>query len=147
MFANAGHRPAMEQRIRLAADSDGRLTALVHDVISATARFEEFAEQSAVVSRSFYAATTRRTTHRLVRVDTNRGEWMRAPGEASGLLALECAMDEMAEQLRLDPIEFRIRNEPDRDPETGVPFCARGRNASAGRSDRRHPVRAARDAS
>lgn len=125
MFANAGHRPAMEQRIRLAADSDGRLTALVHDVISATARFEEFAEQSAVVSRSFYAATTRRTTHRLVRVDTNRGEWMRAPGEASGLLALECAMDEMAEQLRLDPIEFRIRNEPDRDPETGVPFSSR----------------------
>jgi len=125
MFANAGHRPAMEQRIRLAADADGRLTALVHDVIAATSRVEEFAEQSAVVSRSFYASATRRTTHRLVRVDTNRGEWMRAPGEASGLLALECAMDEMAEKLKLDPIAFRIRNEPDRDPETGVPFSSR----------------------
>jgi xanthine dehydrogenase YagR molybdenum-binding subunit len=125
MFANAGHRPAMEQRIRLAANTDGRLTALVHDVIAATSRFEEFAEQSAVVSRSFYASDTRRTTHRLVRVDTNRGEWMRAPGEASGLLALECAMDEMAERLKLDPIDFRVRNEPDRDPETGVPFSSR----------------------
>ncbi|WP_398479044.1 molybdopterin cofactor-binding domain-containing protein [Tardiphaga sp.] len=125
MFANAGHRPAMEQRIRLAADGDGRLTALVHDVTAATSRFEEFAEQSGVVSRSFYASATRRTTHRLVRVDTNRGEWMRAPGEASGLLALECAMDEMAERLTLDPIEFRIRNEPERDPETGAPFSSR----------------------
>ncbi len=125
MFANAGHRPAMAQRIRLAADGDGKLTALVHDVIAATSRFEEFAEQSAVVSRSFYASQTRRTTHRLVRVDTNRGEWMRAPGEASGLLALECAMDEMAEKLKLDPIDFRIRNEPDRDPETGAPFSSR----------------------
>lgn len=125
MFANAGHRPAMEQRVRLAADGDGRLTALVHDVTAATSHIEEFAEQSAVVSRSFYAAPARRTTHRLVRVDTNRGEWMRAPGEASGLLALECAMDEMAEKLKLDPIEFRIRNEPDRDPETGMPFSSR----------------------
>ncbi len=125
MFANAGHRPATEQRIRLAADGEGKLTALVHDVIAATARFEEFAEQSAVVSRSFYGSATRRTTHRLVRVDTNRGEWMRAPGEASGLLALECAMDEMAEKLKLDPIEFRVRNEPDRDPETGAPFSSR----------------------
>lgn len=125
MFANAGHRPAMEQRIRLAADGDGRLTALVHDVTAATSHIEEFAEQSAVVSRSFYAAPARRTTHRLVRIDTNRGEWMRAPGEASGLLALECAMDEMAEKLKLDPIEFRTRNEPDRDPETGMPFSSR----------------------
>lgn len=125
MFANAGHRPTMEQRVRLAADADGRLTALVHDITASTSRFEEFAEQSGVVSRSFYASATRRTTHRLVRVDTNRGEWMRAPGEASGLFALECAMDEIAEKVGLDPIDFRIRNEPARDPETGVPFSSR----------------------
>ncbi len=76
-------------------------------------------------TRALYAAPNRRTTHRLVRLDTNRGEWMRAPGEASGLLALECAMDELAEQLGLDPIELRIRNEPERDPERNVPFSSR----------------------
>ena len=125
MFANAGHRPTMSQRVRFGADRDGRLLAIGHEVTSSTARFEEFAEQSAVATRALYAAENRRTTHRLVRLDTNRGEWMRAPGEASGLLALECAMDELAEQLGLDPIELRIRNEPERDPELGVPFSSR----------------------
>lgn len=125
MFANAGHRPAMRQRIRLGATRDGRLTALAHEVIASTARFDEFAEQTAVPTRALYAAANRRTTHRLVRLDTNRGEWMRAPGEAPGLLALESAMDELAERLRLDPIELRIRNEPERDPELGVPFSSR----------------------
>jgi xanthine dehydrogenase YagR molybdenum-binding subunit len=125
MFANAGHRPAMMQRVRLGADREGRLTALGHEVTATTSRFEEFAEQSAVPTRALYAAANRRTTHRLVRLDINRGEWMRAPGEASGLLALECAMDELAEQVRLDPIELRIRNEPERDPELNVPFSSR----------------------
>jgi len=125
MFANAGHRPAMNQRVRLGADRDGRLTAMGHEVTSATSRFEEFAEQTAVPTRALYAAPNRRTTHRLVRLDINRGEWMRAPGEASGLLALECAMDELAEQIGLDPIELRIRNEPERDPERNVAFSSR----------------------
>jgi xanthine dehydrogenase YagR molybdenum-binding subunit len=125
MFANAGHRPAMRQRLRLGAGRDGRLTALAHEVTSTTSRFEEFAEQSAVPTRSLYAAVNRRTTHRLIRLDINRGEWMRAPGEASGLLALECAMDELAEELDLDPIELRLRNEPERDPERDVPFSSR----------------------
>ena len=125
MFANAGHRPRMSQRIRLGASKDGRLVAIGHDVTSSTSRFEEFAEQSAVPTRALYAAPNRRTTHRLVRLDTNRGEWMRAPGEASGLLALECAMDELAGDLGLDPIELRIRNEPERDPELNVPFSSR----------------------
>jgi xanthine dehydrogenase YagR molybdenum-binding subunit len=125
MFANAGHRPAMAQRIRLGANREGRLAAIIHDVRASTARFEEFAEQSAVCTRHFYAASSRRTTHRLVHTDINRGEWMRAPGEASGLFALECAMDEMAERLSLDPIEFRLRNEPTIDPEMQRPFSSR----------------------
>lgn len=125
MFANAGHRPAMRQRVRLGADRDGRLTALAHEVTATTSRFEEFAEQSAVPTRALYAAANRRTTHRLVRLDINRGEWMRAPGEASGQLALECAMDELADRLGLDPVELRIRNEPERDPEHDLPFSSR----------------------
>lgn len=125
MFANAGYRAEMIQQVRLGADRDGRLTALGHDVHSATSRFEEFCEQTAVFARSLYAAPNRLTRHRLVGVDLNRGEWMRSPGEAPGMLAFECAMDELAERLGLDPIELRIRNEPREDPERGVPFSTR----------------------
>ncbi|MGK9168227.1 xanthine dehydrogenase family protein molybdopterin-binding subunit [Inquilinus limosus] len=125
MFGNAGHRAEMMHLVRLGADRDGRLTALGHDVCSATARIEEFCEQTAVVTRSLYAAPNRLTRHRLVPVDLRRGEWMRSPGEAPGLLAFECAMDELAERLGIDPIELRIRNEPAQDPERGVPFASR----------------------
>ena len=125
MFANAGHRPMMLQTVRLGADRQGKLSAIGHDVVSSTARREEFAEQTAVFTRSLYAAPNRRTSHRLVRMDIHRGEWMRAPGEAPGMLAVECAMDELAVALDIDPIELRIRNEPDRDPERNVPFSTR----------------------
>ncbi|AZC30646.1 Periplasmic aromatic aldehyde oxidoreductase, molybdenum binding subunit YagR [Pseudomonas chlororaphis subsp. piscium] len=125
MFANAGYRPAMQHRVRLAADRSGQLTALGHDVWSSTSRFEEFCEQTAVFARSLYAAPNRLTRHRLVPVDLNRGEWMRSPGEAPGMLAFESAMDELAERLGLDPIELRVRNEPEVDPELGVPFASR----------------------
>ncbi|QFI69441.1 Periplasmic aromatic aldehyde oxidoreductase, molybdenum binding subunit YagR [Sinorhizobium alkalisoli] len=125
MFANAGHRAEMVQQVRLGADRDGRLTSVGHDVWSATSGFEEFCEQTAVFGRSLYAAPNRLTRHRLVPVDLNRGEWMRSPGEAPGMLALESAMDELADKLGLDPIELRIRNEPIVDPEQGVPFSTR----------------------
>ncbi|MCA1408037.1 xanthine dehydrogenase family protein molybdopterin-binding subunit [Ensifer sp. IC3342] len=125
MFANAGHRAEMVQQVRLGAGRDGRLTSIGHDVWSATSGFEEFCEQTAVFTRSLYAAPNRLTRHRLVPVDLNRGEWMRSPGEAPGMLAFECAMDELAERLDLDPIELRIRNEPTEDPERGVPFSTR----------------------
>jgi xanthine dehydrogenase YagR molybdenum-binding subunit len=125
MFGNTGHRPMFVQQVRLGAETDGRLTAIAHEVLSSTARTEEFAEQTAAASRSLYAAPNRLTRGRLVRLDTHRGEWMRAPGEAPGLLAIECAMDELAERVGLDPIELRVRNEPDQDPERKVPFSSR----------------------
>ncbi|MER9306639.1 xanthine dehydrogenase family protein molybdopterin-binding subunit [Mesorhizobium sp. M0496] len=125
MFANTGHRAEMIHQLRFGADSDGRLTGISHDVWSATSSFEEYCEQTAAFARSLYAAPNRLTRHRLVRLDINRGEWMRSPGEAPGMLAFECAMDELAERLGLDPIELRIRNEPTQDPERGVPFSTR----------------------
>jgi xanthine dehydrogenase YagR molybdenum-binding subunit len=125
MFANAGHRAKMIQSVRLSADRDGKLTGIAHDVCSATSRFEEYCEQTAVFARSLYAAPNRITRHRLVGLDTNRGEWMRSPGEAPGMLAFECAMDELAYQIGIDPIELRIRNEPEVDPERNVPFSTR----------------------
>lgn len=125
MFANTGHRAEMIHQLRFGANTDGRLTGISHDVWSATSRFEEYCEQTAAFARSLYAAPNRLTRHRLVRLDINRGEWMRSPGEAPGMLAFECAMDELAERLGLDPIELRIRNEPTQDPERGVPFSTR----------------------
>lgn len=125
MYANAGYRAAMVHQLRLGAERDGRLIAMGYDVYSATSRFEEFCEQTAVFARHLYAAPNRLTRHRLVPVDLNRGEWMRSPGEAPGMLAFECGMDELAERVGLDPIELRVRNEPAQDPERGVPFSTR----------------------
>jgi xanthine dehydrogenase YagR molybdenum-binding subunit len=125
MFSNTGHRPAFRQRIRLGADHDGRLTAIAHEVWSQTARFEEFAEQAATFTRSLYAAPNRLTRHRLVPLDLQHGETMRAPGEAPGLLVFESAMDELATALNVDPVELRLRNEPELDPELQVPFSSR----------------------
>jgi xanthine dehydrogenase YagR molybdenum-binding subunit len=125
MFEMTGHRPQTIQRVRLGATPDGRLQAIAHDVWSENNPVETFNEPAAEVTRSLYAAPHRRTTHRLVPLDVPIGCSMRAPGEAVGLLALECAMDELAEQLGLDPIELRRRNEPGRDPEKQVPYSTR----------------------
>ncbi|MCJ2106699.1 xanthine dehydrogenase family protein molybdopterin-binding subunit [Methylobacterium sp. E-041] len=124
-FHVATHRTDTIQRIRLASDRDGRLTALSHESWSDTAQGDEFYETSANVTRSLYAAPNRITRHRLAKLDLPIASSMRAPGEAVGMLAFECAMDELAEQIGLDPIELRIRNEPTQDPEKQVPFTVR----------------------
>jgi xanthine dehydrogenase YagR molybdenum-binding subunit len=126
MFALAGHRSPTIQRIRLGAERDGRLTAVAHDVVAQTTTRFELAEQAAVPTRMLYAAPNRRTTHRLAQLDVPENTWMRAPGECPGMFALESAMDELAVACGLDPIELRIRNEPEVDPETGHPFSSRG---------------------
>jgi xanthine dehydrogenase YagR molybdenum-binding subunit len=125
MFYQVGYRTPSIQRIGLGADTGGRLVAISHDVVEQTSRIKEFAEQTAVCSRVMYAAPNRRTTHRLAALDVPVPTIMRAPGEAPGISALESAMDELALALRLDPIELRIRNEPDVDPESGLPFSSR----------------------
>jgi xanthine dehydrogenase YagR molybdenum-binding subunit len=124
-FSMVGYRTPTIQRVRLGATADGTLTAIDHDVIEQTSRIHEFAEQTAVATRHMYAAPNRRTSHRLARLDVPTPRWMRAPGEAPGMVALECAMDELAIRLEIDPIELRIRNEPDVEPESGTPFTSR----------------------
>lgn len=125
LFAPVGYRTPTIQRIRLGATADGRLTAICHDAVSQSSTLKEFAEQTAVYTRSMYAAPHRRTTHRLARLDVPTPYWMRAPGECPGAYALESAMDELAVACGVDPIELRIRNEPDVDPETGAAFSSR----------------------
>ncbi len=125
MFTLAGYRTPTIQRMQLAADHRGRLQAIAIDVVEQTSRIKEFAEQTGVPTRMMYASPNRRTTHRLAALDVPVPSWMRAPGECPGMFGPEVALDELAEQLGIDPIELRIRNEPEVDPETGKPWSSR----------------------
>src|SRR5699024_853568 len=125
MFALAGYRSPTIQRVRLGADADGHLVAITHDAVVQTSRIKEFAEQAATCSRIMYASPNRRTTHRLAALDVPVPSWMRAPGETPGMYAAEVAMDELAVACGIDPIELRIRNEPEVDPESGKPWSGR----------------------
>ena len=125
VFSATGHRPQTRQQIRLGAGADGRIQAVAHDVWTANNSQESFFEGSAKSTRTLYAGANRQTTHRLIHLDIPIGNSMRAPGEASGQLAMECAMDELAETLKLDPIELRLRNEPAEDPEKHLPYSSR----------------------
>lgn len=152
MFSLVGYRPDTRQRIRMGAAEDGRLGVLVHDVVGATSRAKEYAEMSGACTRMMYAAPARRTTHRLTPLDVPIPFWMRAPGEAPGMFALETAMDELSYACGVDPIELRVRNEPERDPETGLPWsgrnlveCLRRGAERFGWRDRDPELRARRD--
>ncbi len=137
MFSVAGYRTPTIQRVQLGAGADGTLTVIAHDVVEQTSRIKEFAEQTAVATRTMYAAPNRRTTHRLAALDVPVPSWMRAPGECPGMFAPEVAMDELAVACGIDPIELRIRNEPDTDPETGLPFSSRNLVACLREGERR----------
>jgi xanthine dehydrogenase YagR molybdenum-binding subunit len=125
VFQLVGVRPISTQRVRLGATRDGQLAAIGHDVTMPTNPDIEYAEQSAVTARELYAAPNRLTRHRLVTMNIPRGEDVRAPGDAPGLLAFESAMDELAHSLGMDPVELRVKNEPKVHPESGVPFSNR----------------------
>lgn len=116
MFNNTTHRPATIQRIRIGATKDGKITAIGHE--SWSGNLEGGKPEAAVEqTRLLYAGANRMSSMRLAALDLPEGNAMRAPGEASGMMALEIAIDEMAEKLGLDPIEFRILNDTQVDPE------------------------------
>ncbi|MHB9863924.1 xanthine dehydrogenase family protein molybdopterin-binding subunit [Streptomyces sp. YIM S03343] len=125
MFSLAGYRSPTVQRIRLGADTDGRLRALEHRSLNATSTVYEFVEPAAGPARVMYDADAHRTANRIVRLDVPSPTWMRAPGEAPGSFALESAMDELAERCGIDPIELRLRNEPETGPVSGLPYAGR----------------------
>lgn len=125
MFTLGGHRAPTIQRVRLGADADGTLLAIEHGTWQHTSRLKQFVEQASSISRMMYAAPRRRTTQRLAPLDVPVQSWMRAPGKAPGSFALECAMDELASELGIDPIELRVRNDPPADPDSGRPWSSR----------------------
>lgn len=125
MFFTTGHRPRTQQRIALGAAREGQLTSLIHEGCGETSRHEQFIESLTSVSTFLYACPNLRTQYRLRPLDTGTPNHMRGPGEASGVLALECAMDELAYALGLDPLELRRRNEPTLDEGEKRPFSSR----------------------
>ena len=125
MFHFTTHRSSTIQRVRLGAGADSKLTAIAHDAWSHSARFDNVFESASRQTRALYAAPHRSTTHRSVKLDLPVADSTRAPGGSVGMLALEQAMDELAEKLAIDPIELRLRNEPALDIELGLAFSSR----------------------
>ncbi|KQT85230.1 xanthine dehydrogenase family protein molybdopterin-binding subunit [Aurantimonas sp. Leaf443] len=125
VYQTTSRRSDTIQRVRLGATKDGRITAMAHDTWTGNTKGDEFFEPAGISSIFLYAGENRQITHRKANVNILLSSSMRAPGEAVGMLATENAMDEMAEKLGLDPIEFRKRNEPEVDPQEGLPFSSR----------------------
>lgn len=116
MFNNTTHRPATIQRIRIGAERDGRITAIGHESWSGNVEGGE-PEMAVSQTRLLYAGANRMTATRMAALDLPEGNAMRAPGEASGMMALEIAIDELADELGIDPVALRITNDTQVDPE------------------------------
>jgi xanthine dehydrogenase YagR molybdenum-binding subunit len=125
MFGPVGHRSPSRQRLRLGTSADGQLAAIDHRARIATSSFDDFFEPAADASHSLYASPAIATSHEAVRLDTGTPLFMRAPGEATGSLALESAIDEMAEACGIDPLAFRLKNYAEKEPITGRPFSSK----------------------
>jgi xanthine dehydrogenase YagR molybdenum-binding subunit len=125
VYRLVGGRTNTEQRVAIGADAEGRFKALIHTGLSAMTPYNALAEQFTFPARHMYATETLKTDQQVVDMDMLANSFMRAPGESVGTFALESAVDELAIELDLDPIELRIRNEPEKDPSTGLPYSSR----------------------
>jgi xanthine dehydrogenase YagR molybdenum-binding subunit len=131
MFTSNGHREEQEQRLSLGATRDGRLTAIDHEKLSMASPFDDWAEPATGVSSQLYAVASFRGVHRLIHGNTMTPTFTRGPGEALGVAMLEIAMDELAYELGIDPVELRLRNHTAVDPRgnpwssDGLPECLR----------------------
>jgi xanthine dehydrogenase YagR molybdenum-binding subunit len=125
MFGPVGNRPRTEQSLGLAADRAGKLTAVRHATISETSMLEDWAETSSLPARHLYSCANVQSTHRLARLSIATPTFTRAPGEASGNFALECAVDELAARLGVDPLELRLRNYAELDESKRRPYSSK----------------------
>jgi xanthine dehydrogenase YagR molybdenum-binding subunit len=126
MYSMVGHQPATVQTIALGASRDGKLAGIRHDSVNPTSVFDDYVEYAAMASRHLWGASGGiSTSHKVVRVNRNTPIVLRAPMEAQGHFALECAMDELAYATGIDPVELRLRNDTDTDPYSARPFSTR----------------------
>jgi xanthine dehydrogenase YagR molybdenum-binding subunit len=125
MYYGTGFRPHTIQRVALGASRGGRLTAIVHDAHQENSTYEEYTEALLNASRFLHSCPNVYTRYRLAPMNIHTPTWMRGPGEVSGIFGLESAMDELAVALNVDPVELRLRNEPEQDEHKKLPFSSR----------------------
>jgi xanthine dehydrogenase YagR molybdenum-binding subunit len=125
MFQNVGHRPRTQQRVRLGATPQGKLVALMHDSLNHTSILDDYSEGCSEATPYSYSTPNLRATSAIVRRNVGTPTSMRGPGAVPGLFALESAIDELAIQLKMDPIQLRILNEPAKDEGLNLPFSSR----------------------
>ena len=118
-------RSNTRQRIAIGCDKDGVINTMIHDTVTSNLPGEAFFEPTALSTKYLYRGENRRVNYKKVDMNQVLSGSMRAPGEAVGMIAVECAMDELASQLNIDPIELRRRNEPEQDPSQDIPFSTR----------------------
>jgi len=125
MYGPVGHRSASRQRLRIGLDGEGLLTAIDHHARVASSSFDDFYEPAADASHTLYASPAIATSHEAVRADTGTPLFMRAPGEATGSIALESAIDEAAWACGMDPLTFRLKNYAEVEPISDKPFSSK----------------------
>jgi xanthine dehydrogenase YagR molybdenum-binding subunit len=152
MFTGHGYRPYTIQKVALGAERSGKLSSMIHEAVHNTSSFEEFSDGTTNFTRQVYACPNLYAPVKITGTDLNTPTWMRAPGAVSGMFALECAMDELAYALKIDPLELRLINYAEVDPESGRPFsskalreCYRLGAEKFGWKDRQREPRSMRD--
>jgi xanthine dehydrogenase YagR molybdenum-binding subunit len=137
MFGPVGSRPNTSQHIKLAASADGKLLLQQHDSTCYTSFISDWVESAAAQTTLLYDSESLSTSHLVVPLNLGMGTWMRAPGEATGSVGLEIALDELAEKLKIDPIQLRLINYAEKDPRNGKPWSSKHlREAYAQASER-----------
>ena len=125
MFSNTGHRPRTQQRIRLGATNEGKLTAIRHDFYTETSQLDDFVEHCGEQTPFLYSCANLEVTTAMVRRNVGAPAPMRGPGAVPGLFALESAINELAIKLKMDPVELRLKNDAERDEGKNLPFSSR----------------------
>lgn len=125
MFTGHGYRPYTIQKVALGAERSGKLSSMIHEAVHNTSSFEEFNDGTTNFTRQVYACPNLHASTKITATDLNTPTWMRAPGAVSGMFALECAMDELAYAVKIDPLELRLINYAETDPESGKPFSSK----------------------
>lgn len=125
MFTGHGYRPYTWQKVSIGAEKDGKLRSVIHEAVGNTSTIENFTESPNGFGRTLYECPNYHTPYKIAKTDLPTPTWMRAPGAVTGAFALESAIDEVAYQLKIDPVEFRLINYSEKDPETGRPFSSK----------------------
>jgi xanthine dehydrogenase YagR molybdenum-binding subunit len=125
MVTTNGYRPDTWQKISLGADEKGKLEAMIHEIVTSTSSFEDYTENSVLPTRALYACPNLTLDYKVAKTDLSTPQSMRAPGAVSKMFALECALDELAHKLKIDPVELRLVNYAEKHPDTGKPWSSK----------------------